>query len=198
MNKQEFLDRLRDSLWGLPPEEVEERLAFYGENIDDRMEEGLSEEEAVAQIGILDSVREQIMSEIPLAKLVKEKVRSKRSLKVWEIVLLVLGSPVWFPLLIAAAAVLLAVYIVLWAAVVCFYAVALSLAAGVLAGLAGIAASLKAGNLSAAVFSLGAGAVCAGLGILLFFACVWMTKAVLKMTGKMIMGIKSVLIGKED
>lgn len=47
MNKQEFLVKLRKGLSGLPKEDIEERLTFYSEMIDDRMEEGLSEEEAV-------------------------------------------------------------------------------------------------------------------------------------------------------
>ncbi|MBR5538496.1 MAG: hypothetical protein IKU61_01205 [Clostridia bacterium] len=47
MNKQEFLEELRKGLSGLPKEDVRERLNFYGEIIDDRIEEGLTEEEAV-------------------------------------------------------------------------------------------------------------------------------------------------------
>ena len=44
MNKQEFLSRLEQALSGLPAEELQERLAFYRESIEDRVEEGLSEE----------------------------------------------------------------------------------------------------------------------------------------------------------
>ena len=50
MNKQEFLKNLRVSLSNLPQEEIEERIIFYSEMIDDRIEEGLSEEEAKAMI----------------------------------------------------------------------------------------------------------------------------------------------------
>lgn len=48
MLKEEFLAQLRGGLAGLPQEDLEERLAFYSELLDDRMEEGLSEAEAVA------------------------------------------------------------------------------------------------------------------------------------------------------
>ena len=113
MDKNAFLDELREKLSGLPEEDIEERVAFYREMIDDRIEDGVPEEEAVEGVGTVDSVVEQIMSEIPLSKLVREKVKPKRSLKAWEIVLLVLGSPVWIPLLVAAAAVVFAVYIVI-------------------------------------------------------------------------------------
>ena len=44
MNKQEFLAKLQTNLSGLPEKEVQDSLGFYSEMIDDRMEEGLSEE----------------------------------------------------------------------------------------------------------------------------------------------------------
>ena len=197
MDKNAFLDELREKLSGLPEEDIEERVAFYREMIDDRIEDGVPEEEAVEGVGTVDSVVEQIMSEIPRSKLVREKVKPKRSLKAWEIVLLVLGSPVWIPLLVAAAAVVFAVYIVIWAVVICVYAVDLSLAAGALAGMAGIFIYLKAGNPAGAVFSAGAGLVCAGLAILLFFVCTAITKAVAKLTGRMLTKTKTSFVGKD-
>jgi len=51
MNKQEFIEALYRRLSDLPWQDVEERLNFYGEMIEDHMEEGLSEEEAVASMG---------------------------------------------------------------------------------------------------------------------------------------------------
>lgn len=56
MNKQEFLKELRGRLAGLPEEDIDERLTFYGEMIEDRMEEGLSEAEAVSAIGSVDEI----------------------------------------------------------------------------------------------------------------------------------------------
>ncbi len=160
MNREEFLDELRHRLSGLPQEDIEEQIAFYEEMIADRMDEGMSEEESVSGIGLVEEIACQIMSEIPLTKLVKEKVRPKRSLRVWEIVLLVLGSPVWIPLAVAAVAVLLSVYAVLWAVVICVYAVDFSFAAGTLAGVVGAVTYLKAGKPVGALFSLGTGIAC--------------------------------------
>lgn len=198
MNKEKFLDALRRRLSGLPQEDIDERIAFYEEMIDDRMDEGLSEEEAVSRIGSVEEIARQIMSEIPLPKLVKEKISPKRSLKAWEIILLVLGSPVWIPLIIAAIAVLLALYVVLWAVVICFYAVDVSFAAGTLACIVGLFVSLMARNLAAAFFSLGAGLALAGLTILMFFVCIGITKAVIKLTGWMLLRIKISFVGRED
>ena len=54
---------------------IEERLEFYSEMIDDRIEEGKSEFEAVREIGDVDEVVSQIASETPLYRLVKEKAK---------------------------------------------------------------------------------------------------------------------------
>ena len=198
MNKEEFLSELRRKISGLPHEDIEERIAFYSEMIDDRMEDGLPEEEAVAGIGTVDGIVEQIMSEIPLSKLVREKVKSKRSLKAWEIILLVLGSPVWLPILISVLAIVLSLYVIIWAVAVCIYAACFSMAAGAVGGIAGLFISLFKGDPAVALFSLGAAAVCAGLAILLLYVSVWITKLILKMTKRIILGIKTSFVGKEE
>ena len=107
MTKQQFMEQLRARLSGLPQCEVEERLTFYAEMIDDRMEEGLGEEEAVAQIGAIEEVASQITSNIPLSKIAKEKIKGRRCLQTWEIVLLCVGAPIWLSLIIATFAVLI-------------------------------------------------------------------------------------------
>ena len=60
MTKQEFLAKLEILLSGLTEEEISERIGFYSEMIDDRIEEGLSEEEAVSLIGSVEEVAAQI------------------------------------------------------------------------------------------------------------------------------------------
>ena len=69
MNKQEFLMRLSKGLSGLPKDDVEERLSFYSEMIDDRIEEGLSEDAAVSEIGDVDKIISQIWLSILAAVL---------------------------------------------------------------------------------------------------------------------------------
>lgn len=198
MNKENFLNGLREKLSGLPQEDIEERIAFYNEMINDRMEDGLSEEEAIKAIGSVDSVVEQIMSEIPLSTLVKKKITPKRKLKAWEILLLILGAPVWIPLVISVGAIMFSVYAVVWALVICLYAVDITSAAGLFVGLAGIVAYLRAGNPVGALFSAGMGMASFGLAILLFFACIWLTKAVINATGKLILGIKISFVGNKE
>lgn len=198
MNKQEFLDALRTALSGLPQDDAEERIAFYAEMLDDRMEEGVSEEEAVSEIGTVDEIRAQLVSEIPLPKLVRERVRPKRALRAWELVLLILGFPLWFPLLIAAGAVVLVLYIVAWALVVSLWAIEVSLWVCALGGLAAAAVFFARRNPLPALMMLGIALLVAGLSILLFFGCVAASKGILRLTKKAGVGIKSMLIGKEN
>ena len=197
MRKEEFLAGLRSRLSGLPAEEREERLAFYAEMIDDRVEDGEPEEDAVAGIGSADAIVAQIMTEIPLSTLVREKAKSRRALRAWEIVLLVLGSPVWLSLLIAAFAVGLSLYIALWAVVVSLFAADLALAAGAAGGLALAAVYGGAGKLAEAGCAVGAAFVCAGLAILLFFGSRALAKGVVKLTRAVWLGVKTGLAGKE-
>ena len=197
MNKKEYLVELRKGLSGLPQEEIEERLTFYSEMIDDRIEEGLSESEAVCAIGTVSDVVAQILAEIPITTLVKEKVKANKAIKAWEIVLLVLGSPVWLSLLIAVFAVILSVYAVVWSIIVSLWAIEASLAGCALGGTAGAVILAFQGNGLIGIAMLGACAVCAGLSIFMLFGCKATTKGILMMTKKMALGIKYLFVGKE-
>lgn len=199
MNKQAFLAELQARLSGLPQDDIRERLTFYSEMIDDRMEEGLSEEAAVSGIGSVDEIVSQIVAEVPFTRIVKEKVTPKRTYKAWEIVLLVLGAPIWIPLLLAAFAVFFAAYAVAWAFIASLWALEASVAACSLAGIfAAFASWILRGNVPAGIAALGAGAFFAGLSILLFFGCKQATRYILHLTKKMALGIKSWFIGKGD
>ena len=197
MKKLEFLLQLQDRLSCLPQDDLEERVAFYGEMIDDRMEEGLSEEEAVAQIGNVDELVSQILADTPLSKLVKEKIKPKKGLKAWEIVLLAVGSPLWISLLIAAFAVAISLYAVLWVLVICLWAVFASVAACVFGALAGSAVFAANGNTLTGVAMMGAAVFCAGLSIFLFSGCQAATKGTALLTKKIILGIKRCFVKKE-
>ena len=200
MNKQQFLMAIRDRLNGLPQSEIEKYLDYYSEMIDDRIEDGLSEEEAVSSMESVEDIASQILLETPLPKLVKAKVTPGRSLKAWEIVLLILGFPLWFPLLAAAGAVILSVYIVLWSVVLVVYAVDLVFAAAAVSCIAAGIATLFSGVLSYAVLVLGSGLICAGIAILLFFVFNKVTMGIVVLGKIFIRWIKSLFIkgGKDN
>ena len=63
MTKQLFLNELSAALHGLPREERYRTLRYYDELIDDRMEDGQSEEEAVSGLGEPEQVAREILGE---------------------------------------------------------------------------------------------------------------------------------------
>jgi len=196
MNKNEFLTTLRERLNGLPEEDIIKSIDFYGEMLDDRIEDGMSEEEAVSDLGNIEEIISQILSAVSLPKLVKEKVKPKRALKAWEIVLLVLGAPLWIPLLVTVILTVLAIYLSVWSVIISLYAVDLSIAVSGLACIGVAVALLFDGQFVPAGVVFGAGLVCMGLAILLLFAFNLVTKGILWVSKKVLLGIKGLFIGK--
>lgn len=189
MNKQDFLRALQTKLSGLPQEDVERSLEFYREAIDDRIESGLTEEEAVGDLGAVDEIVEQILSETPLPKLIRAKVTPSRSLKGWEIVLLVLGCPLWLSLILAAAVIAFAVYVVIWSVVIAVYAVVLAFA------LSGIVVLVR--GFGQLMFT-GLGLSLMGLSVLLFFAANEIAKGIVCLSRKYVLRMKSLFMKREE
>lgn len=197
MLKQEFLNALKEGLKGLPEKDIEERLTFYGEMIDDRIEEGRTEEAAVAEIGTVEEVVQQIVAETPLTRIVKEKIKPKRRMRAWEIVLLILGFPLWFPLSVAAFVLILVFYIVLWVLVICLWAIEIAFWACALACLVGAVGLFVTKQPIPALGAIGAAMILAGLSIFLFFACKAATVGTAKLAKKIVHGIKRLFVGRE-
>ena len=197
MTKLDFIAELGDRLSGLPEAEVDERLSFYNEMIDDYIEDGLGEEEAVARIGRIDEIVDQIIADVPFAKLAKEKIKPKRKMRAWEIVLLAVGSPLWITLGAVALAVFLTLYAVLWTLVAVAWSVFAVFAACAPAGIALGVLSFVFGRPFPAMASIGVGLVCAGLAIFAFFGCIAATKGCAVLTKRIALGIKKCFVRKE-
>lgn len=67
MNKQEYLGQLRAALACLPEDEIAESVAFYEEMIDDRMADGLAEEEAVASLDDPKAAARTIIADVSMS-----------------------------------------------------------------------------------------------------------------------------------
>jgi uncharacterized membrane protein len=199
MNKVEFINALKEKLSNIPLKEVEERISFYSEMIDDKIEDGISEEDAVNQIGSVDEVINQILKEIPLSKIVKEKRKTIKSkqLKAWEIVLLALGSPIWLSLLIAFLAILLSIYVSLWSVVILVCAIFVSFIGCSIIGLiAGLIFCLSQ-QVNYGLMLIGASLILAGLSIFMFFLSKLCIISIIKFTKFIVLKIKNMLIRKE-
>ncbi len=193
MNKQEFTNQLTAALSGLSQEDIKKSVDFYVEMVDDRIEDGMSEEEAIAALGSIDEIRSRILEEIPIGKIVKEKITPKRAFSAGEIVLLILGAPLWLPLLLAFIIVGLALYLTFWIIILALYVVDLSV---FISGIAGIvAAIINPFGVGNKIFFAGCGIALLGAAVLLFFGFNQISKGMLFISKKIGLGIKKLFIG---
>lgn len=100
MNKREFLAKLEKALAQLNREERKRELDYYEEMINDRIEEGMSEEEAVHRMGTVQGVAAKILSEAA-----PEQMKKKRKVGV-------LG---WIGIALAAIVLITAALVILFA-----------------------------------------------------------------------------------
>ncbi|MBQ9785173.1 MAG: DUF1700 domain-containing protein [Clostridia bacterium] len=200
MTKYEFLSALERELKEIPASDRKRFLDYYAEMIDDRIEESGEEERAVADIGAPSAVAQQILEELG-ADVMRESAPpsapNKRTWKPWEIILLILGSPLWIALLAAGFVILLSVYIVLWTAPIVLWAIVASLAAVCMAGIFSCPIPIIAGKTATGVLLLGGGLLCGGLAILLFLGSLQVSRGFGILSKTLFLKIKRLFVGKE-
>ena len=200
MSRDAFIGELRHRMAGLPQQTVERTVDYYSELIADSVEDGLTEEEAVARLGSIEEIVASVVKDTPLTQIVQTRVQEgkKKGISGWVILLLVLGAPVWLPVLIAVLAVLFALFIALWAVVIALWAV---VAAVILTGLVALVAGvveLCRLHLPQGLVLLGGGLVCLGLCALLFLLMKLITVGTVKLCKWLWVGIKSLFVGKKS
>ncbi len=204
MNRKTFVRLLSRRLRALPAAERAESLDYYTEMIQDRMEEGLSEEQAVGQLGSVDEIARQILQDAPPAPPAQREVRGRSG---WTVALIVLGSPIWLSLglaaiavalalAIAALAIVLSLYAVAWSLVASLYAMDLCMAAGGPAGLLGVAVGLMRGNVNQAMWFFCCGCALLGLALMLFPLLNHGTVAVARASACCARGLKRLVVGR--
>ncbi len=223
MTKLKFLLELEKQLSSLSQQDMEEQLTFYCEMIEDRVEEGFSEEDAVAQFGSIDEIAAQILAEHTVEKLacreeetaaeeenpLPVEVQMKRRLKPWEITLLVLGSPLWislsiavlavaFSLVVGALAAGFSLFAALWSVVISLWVVVVSLIA--CAGALPVAAVyfICCDYTLSGLAVIGASLVCGGLGILFFYGCKLATRGAALLTKIAAIALRNCFRRKEN
>ena len=179
MTKSEFIQTLEAKLNGLPQEEICKSTTYYSEQIEDRKEDGMTEEQAVADLESIDIIAQRIIddynescaqngkkadsndvSNIPVSQNTAAQGtvnRAKFSDKqVILIIVLVVTFPVWIGLLAGACG----VYIGLWGGVIGICAATFGLFVAAVACLISLPFS--------AVFSIGSVFMALGSVLLLF------------------------------
>ena len=209
MTKEQFLKELQSRLSFLPSSEVAPFLSYYGEMIDDRMEEGMSEADAVAGLGDIGRIVEVIQYEMPVTSLVVSSVKEKtnqakaKAESRWPawgkglvIALLIIGAPLWISLLIGALSalggILAALIAVIVAVVVAVVALALASLAAFCAGCFTVFSQPPLG-----LALLGAGLIGCGLTVLAYLLAVIIIKGIIQLIKLLVRWIKSLFVKKE-
>ena len=190
MNKQEFLCELEKHLTMLPKSDVNSHILFYSEMIDDIIEDGKTEEEALLQIGSPKQVSAQIIKETPLYKFAKEKIetvaKTKRS--ALEITLLIVGSPIWISLIASAFAVVLSLYVSLWVVIISLFASVLAFVVSAIGGIVLCVYNFIIGNAWSAIIFISFTLILLGLSIFIFYLAKILLKFALYVIKRIFMG----------
>lgn len=195
MNKSEFLDNLRNALSGLP--DREKTIDYYSEMIDDAIEAGEEERLVIARMGSVSDIAEKAINETPISSFVKADVK-KRGISMGAIALIIIGSPVWLPILVAAFSVLFSLYLTVWSLALTLFIV---FAAFALYGAAALIASpvlLFSGAFLKAGIMFGSSLATLGAAVFMFYISIWVVKGLANFTVFCGRKIKGMFIRKES
>ena len=191
MNKKEFIEELRVRLSGLPKDDLENRLSFYEESINDRIDDGKTEEEAIKELGTIDEIVTQVAEETSLVTLVKEKAKPKRKLTGAEIALIVICFPLWFPLVLTLLILCLVFCLVFWIVGLIPLITCLS---SFLVGVAEFFSYFQVIGEANSLGVLGMGIAGLGLALMLIPAVIYSVKGTIKLVKWIMTGIKKLFI----
>ncbi len=172
MTKEMFESALRTCLENrrLPKEEIDRSVEFYLEMIDDRMEDGMGEAEAVAALGSPEEITEQILSEQAWYTLFRSKVKDtyEKSKAPAKKVLFWALSPLWICLLVTVGVLLFCLSVIEGVILLASVAAVVGIGAGGIAGIGlGILLFVQMVNPATALALFGIGLFLMGLLILL-------------------------------
>ena len=170
MNKTQFCALLENKLKPyLSPKEMYKTLNFFEEMIDDRIDEGLSEEEAVSQLGDINIIVDQILDEHNIGK--------KQTKLVWRFIPRELGFinivllfPAWITIFSLVASLFIVILSIIFSIVLSIIAIFIG---GILLILKSPFYLIYERNISYFLDTLGFGFVNTGIGLIGIY---WLTK----------------------
>lgn len=182
MTKKEFLSILEKELDMLPREEQNRTVIYYEELIEDRMEDGMTEEEAVRGVGNPKQVAREVIEENEGE--LWEKIENPNhslgaKIGIWTVILL--GAPIWASVLLAIILCILSGYLVIWT--VPLIGASFTLAFGVI-GVYGVISFPFALFDGVGIGIVHLGTAMLGFGLMLIFArsTLWISKKIIDIT----------------
>ena len=163
MNKTQFCALLENKLKPyLSPKEMYKTLNFFEEMIDDRIDEGLSEEEAVSQLGDINIIVDQILDE--------HNIEKKQTKLVWRFIPRELGFinivllfPAWITIFSLVASLFIVILSIIFSIVFSIIAIFIG---GILLILKSPFYLIYERNISYFLDTLGFGFVISGAGLI--------------------------------
>lgn len=180
MNKTDFISMLGDLLSPISKIEKAKFIDYYEEIIEDYKEGGLTEEEIVNKIGTPQTIANTILSEQDIIDINIPSFNSK----LLNIILLILGFPLWGSLLLAVVLLILSAYIIIWC--IPFTTGVSSIAFFVIALVSIIGSPFMISDiLAVGVVQLGLGIASVGVSILSAFITIYLSKNLMIVTKRL-------------
>lgn len=185
MNRVVFKQDLTDKLmYKIKPNELHQLLDYYDEMIDDLMEDGYSESDAINKVGSPN----QIANDVSGKPEIELKVKKKYTPLI--IVLLIVGFPLWgsialaiLMLILSGLILLLSFYVILWCIPFTTGLLGISVSLGGIIS-AIVSPLLMTDTLFMGVTQLGIGTLLFGVGILLLLLTFHISSFFIKVTQK--------------
>ena len=198
MTRLEFLEILKKRLNGIPKADLEETLDYYNEILSDKIDDGMSEADAINSLGSIDDIVNTTLKEISFPKLIKEKLGLNKKIKSWQIILLASTFYIWIPVIIALIAVAFALYAVLWSGVIVVCAVGVSSLVCAPVMLIWGLIDIFAGSVSSGVLFIGFSLLFLGVALLFGVLTKHFAKLMIEVCKKLVIKIKSLFIRRGE
>lgn len=180
MTKSTFIDTLRGLLESLNEDECNKFISYYEEIIEDYKESGLSEQEVIKKIGSPKSVANNILREQDSININIPSFNSK----LLNIILLILGFPLWGSLLLTVVLLILSAYIIIWCIPFTTGVSSIAFFVSALVSIVG-APFMIADVLTVGIVQLGLGVSSVGVSILLGLITIYLSKKFIVITKKL-------------
>lgn len=196
MNKEIFLKKLNEAMSNFPSEEIRKAQMYYDEAISDRIEEGLTEQEAVANMGDIDAIVTELKINLPISKLIETSVKTSHQQStnkgLW-LFLIIISFPIWAPILVGFGSTAVTLYITVLALILSMFLVIGSLIlVSIVAAIGGVY-GLFSGNVLAFIGYAGLSSMAIGLFLMSVHPMLALAKSTFKLPPYLFMKIKQAI-----
>lgn len=158
ITKESYLKALRDNLKNVPPQEVDNIMQYYTEYFEEAGEENT--QQVIDELGSAWQLAQKVSAGYVIQNIESgtgNKTIKQKASNTWALVTAIVTAPVWIPLIIVVAVVMLALFVSIIGIIVSFFAVAVcAVAAAVILFFTGLFMAFE---------SVGAGLVLIGMAL---------------------------------